>query len=105
MSDENETDGLLEDMMAPEEAMEEYPDECENCGSKAGPFWVPNDYHEQSPEDRDPGVCTECGCHFGTGEEGEGGVWTHCVETPDGGFDVGSIDDVSYTRSWSNNDS
>lgn len=58
---------LLDEMDAPEEAMASYPDECANCGAGADPFWVPNDYHER--DDPDPGVCTECGHHFGTGEQ------------------------------------
>lgn len=49
----------------PPEAVEAYPDECANCGASAEPFWIPGDYHEQS--NPDPGICTECGKHFGGG--------------------------------------
>lgn len=56
---------IVEGMKAPPEAVEAYPDECANCGAKASSFWIPNDYHEQSPEERSPGVCTECGRRFG----------------------------------------
>lgn len=60
--------GIIDDMMSTdEEAMEAYPDECANCGAPADPFFVPDDYHEQPHHERDPGVCTECGFHFGTG--------------------------------------
>lgn len=59
---------LMDKMNAPEEAMEAFPDECANCGAGASPFFVPNDYHEQPHHKRDPGVCTECGHHFGTGK-------------------------------------
>lgn len=50
----------------PDQAVEAYPDECANCGAGADPFWIPRDYHERS--DPDPGACTECWHHFGTGE-------------------------------------
>lgn len=54
----------MREMTAPPEAVEAYPDECQNCGAKASAFWIPNNYHELSPEERDPGVCTECGRSF-----------------------------------------
>lgn len=59
---------LRETMNAPDEAIEAYPDECANCGADAIPFWIPDNYHELSEENRDPGICTECGHHFGTGD-------------------------------------
>lgn len=58
---------LLTEMDAPPEAMDAFPDECANCGAPATPFFVPNDYHEKEPHERDPGLCTECAHHFGTG--------------------------------------
>lgn len=66
---------IVEAMMAPEEAVEAYPDECANCGAKASAFWIPNDYHERDPDARDPGLCTECGHHFGTGEKTALSTW------------------------------
>jgi ferredoxin len=65
--DETNVQELIDEMNAPEEAMEAFPDECANCGAGASPFFVPNDYHEQPHHKRDPGVCTECGHHFGSG--------------------------------------
>jgi hypothetical protein len=65
---DNETiEDFIDDMNAPDEAMEAFPDECANCGAEASPFFVPNDYHEQPHHERDPGVCTECLHHFGSG--------------------------------------
>lgn len=56
---------ILDEMQAPPEAMDDYPDECANCGADADPFWVPDDYHQRPADERDPGTCTECGHHFG----------------------------------------
>lgn len=67
--DEQEIRDRLQEMFAGDDAMDAYPDECANCGAMADPFFVPNEYHEQPDHRRDPGVCTECGCHFGTGAE------------------------------------
>lgn len=55
----------------PEAAVEAYPGECANCGGGADPSLIPRDYHER--DDPDPGTCTGCLHHFGTGEpRGEG---------------------------------
>ena len=59
---------VREMMGAPDEAIEAFPDECANCGAGADPFFIPDDYHEQPHHERDPGICTECGHHFGTGK-------------------------------------
>lgn len=65
--DETNIQELIDEMNAPEEAMEAFPDKCANCGAGASPFFVPNDYHERPHHKRDPGICTECGHHFGSG--------------------------------------
>lgn len=64
----DEVEEIVDNMFTtPEEAMGAFPDECANCGVGAAPFFVPDDYHEQPHHKRDPGICTECGHHFGSG--------------------------------------
>jgi hypothetical protein len=64
-NDESDSiDDILDDIRAPPEAMEAYPDECANCGAPACSFWVPNDYHKLSDSEQDAGICTECGHDF-----------------------------------------
>jgi hypothetical protein len=49
----------------PEEAIEEYPSRCSNCGHRASSFFIPDNYHLQDEQERDPGICTICGEDFG----------------------------------------
>lgn len=75
MEDESKKDTIeriLDDVMAPEEAVKAYPDECANCGAPARPFFIPNDFHKNKGKYLEEGsTCTICTHDFFTGEETE----------------------------------